>query len=196
MNDVYDPLDYENLAKSIVNELLEKDKEPLPPGTAFQGAGVYAIYYVGPFEAYQPLARKEYPIYVGKAVPEGARKGRRTDMPSRGKELYKRLKEHSGVITQAKNLRLEDFTCSRLVVLPVWIGLAEGFLINHYKPIWNVVIDGFGNHPPGRGRKDMRRPRWDVVHPGRPWAKDLRQVERSEDILDELDKFLIKEGLK
>lgn len=44
----------------------------------FKGAGIYAIYYEGDFPPYAPISRKtetEIPIYVGKAVPAGARKG-------------------------------------------------------------------------------------------------------------------------
>ena len=32
----------------------------------------------------------------------------------------------------------------------------------------------------------MRRPRWDVVHPGRPWAEALKAEETVEDILASL----------
>jgi hypothetical protein len=46
-----------------------------------------------------------------------------------------------------------------------------------------VVVDGFGNHPPGKGREGMQRPRWDIVHPGRGWAVRLRADETSEKIL-------------
>jgi hypothetical protein len=50
-------------------------------------AGVYAIYYNGPFKTYAPLVeqnlaaasrgRTQIPIYIGKAVPAGTRKGAR-----------------------------------------------------------------------------------------------------------------------
>ena len=52
---VYDPLDYDNLAKSVVTALLEKNPEPLPPEEEFGGAGVYAIYYMGGFPPYKPI---------------------------------------------------------------------------------------------------------------------------------------------
>jgi len=192
MEDAYDPLDYSNLAKSVVTALLEKPPEPLPPDKLFPGAGVYAVYYTGDFRAYARIARAEHqiPIYVGKAIPAGGRKGQTGVTPSPGNELFKRLKEHAQSIEQTENLRLDDFTCRYLVVLPVWVGLAEQFLINHYRPVWNLVLDGFGNHPPGAGRKDMRRPRWDIVHPGRPWAKRLVAEEKSADLLAELETFL------
>ena len=45
MEDAYDPLNYQNLAKSVVTILLEREAGPPPPGESFKGAGVYAIYY-------------------------------------------------------------------------------------------------------------------------------------------------------
>ena len=45
--------------------------------------------------------------------------------------------------------------------------MAERFLIEHFRPIWNVVLDGFGNHDPGKGRTAMKRPRWDSSHAGK-----------------------------
>jgi len=42
----YDPLDYDNLAKSVVQALLDTPKVSLPPHESFQGAGVYAVYYL------------------------------------------------------------------------------------------------------------------------------------------------------
>jgi hypothetical protein len=111
----------------------------------FEGSGVYAIYYHGDFRGYSSLvnAADAPPIYVGKAVPSGARKGGRRVLG--GKELYQRLREHSESIEQAQNLELAHFTCRYLVVVPVWITLAERFLVEHYQPVWNVAIDGFGN---------------------------------------------------
>jgi hypothetical protein len=55
------------------------------------------------------------------------------------------------------------------LVVPV-----EAELIRRYAPLWNTVIDGFGNHDPGRGRYDQAKSEWDVLHPGRPWAERLR----------------------
>jgi len=46
----YDPLDYENLAKSVVQALLSGPEVPLPPPETFEGCGVYAIYYHGDFK--------------------------------------------------------------------------------------------------------------------------------------------------
>jgi len=86
-------------------------------------------------------------------------------------------------------LRLEDFHCRWLIVVPVWVGLAEQFLITHYRPVWNVLIDGFGNHDPGKGRRNMRRPRWDILHPGREWAKRLKAEESRDSLIRRVEEF-------
>jgi hypothetical protein len=189
----YDPLDYANLAQSVVQALFEGPEQVLPPSEAFEGSGVYAIYYHGDFPGYARLvkAANGSPIYVGKAVPSGARKGTRRLSP--GKELYGRLREHSESIEQAQNLQLKDFTCRYLVVVPVWITLAERFLVEHYQPVWNVAIDGFGNHDPGAGRRAGKRPRWDILHPGRPWAEQLKAHESFKEVLQRLQQFLTRE---
>jgi len=186
----YDPLDYDNLARSIVRALLEGDEHPLPPLQAFAGAGVYSIHYRGDFHLYDKLAHTEppTPIYVGKAVPTGARKGKKDS--GSGNDLHNRLSQHAKSIQQSDNLQLEHFTCRYLVVVPVWITLAERFLIEHYKPVWNVLIDGFGNHDPGKGRRDMRKPQWDILHPGRHWALRLTAHETSEDVQQRVKDFL------
>ena len=188
MNGVYDPLDYENLARSVVRALLETAPAQLPPPEAFVGPGVYALYYSGDLPFYSRVAGSESgtPIYVGKAAPEGGRKGIRKKKPSAGRELYRRLQQHARSIEQADNLTLTEFHCRYLVVVPVWINLAERFLLEHFHPIWNTTIDGFGNHDPGRGRRNMRRPRWDIAHPGRPWAARLEAKENLEEIIKRL----------
>lgn len=184
MPDAYDPLEYENLAQSVVNALLRNEPEPLPPEAGFEGSGVYAIYYAGalPFYAHISSPECHTPIYVGKAIPSGGRKGG-SPLSAPGNALYRRLNDHAKSVEQAENLELGEFRCRYLVVVPVWITLAERFLISHFQPIWNTVIDGFGNHDPGSGRRNMKRPRWDIVHPGRDWATRLRAAETVDDIV-------------
>ena len=181
----YDPLDYENLARSVVTALLESASTMLPPVEQFSGAGVYALYYTGPLPFYSPISSPTLhtPIYVGKAVPTGARKGTPGKTPETHTALYRRLHDHAKSIEQAENLDLTEFRTRHLVVMPVWITLAERFLIDHFRPIWNTVVEGFGNHDPGGGRRNMRRPRWDIVHPGRPWANGLRATETVKEIV-------------
>jgi hypothetical protein len=56
------------------------------------------------------------------------------------------------------------------------IGTIEAALIKHHLPLWNTVVDGFGNHSPGEGRFNQRKSDWDVIHPGREWAAKCRGV--------------------
>jgi hypothetical protein len=52
--------------------------------------------------------------------------------------------------------------------------LGETLLIAKFKPLWNMSIEGFGNHDPGAGRYGGLRPLWDVLHPGRAWAEKCK----------------------
>jgi len=172
----YNPLDKMNLGGSVADAMLESPVHPLGGLEPFNGAGIYAIYYTGCFEAYKPLVVKnkngkfEAPVYVGKAVPVGARKGNFGLDSEPGPALYKRLQEHAESVTAANNLRVEDFFCRFLVVDDIWIPLGESLLIAKFAPIWNKLIDGFGNHDPGKGRYEGMRSKWDTLHPGRVWA--------------------------
>lgn len=182
----FNPLDKTNLAESLADALLRRPLSPLPPNEAFRGAGIYAIYFSGKLELYRPLSPKKQgqeptlPIYVGKAVPAGARKGGFGLGADPGNVLSKRLKEHSRSIDEANNLDLRDFSCRYLVCDDIWIPLGESLLITRFQPPWNVLIEGFGIHTPGKGRKKQVRSRWDTVHPGRNLAKGLPPNQMSE----------------
>ncbi|MDE0207899.1 MAG: Eco29kI family restriction endonuclease [Candidatus Tectomicrobia bacterium] len=144
----------------------------LPPSQSFMGCGVYTIHYQGEFPSYSGMSDVE-PIYVGKADPPGKRQGRGSVNPEGVKSLYRRIRKHAASIQNAENLELRDFFCRWLVLDPVWIGLTEQVLIAEYQPIWNNVVDGFGDNAPGRGRANQRRSPWDTLHPGRRWAANL-----------------------
>lgn len=175
----YNPLDYANLTKHCVTELMNRAPVPLGaiPGAPFTGSGVYALFYTGQFADYAPVRSSDAlrPIYVGKAVPEGARKGR-SNADTSSRPLWNRLREHHASIAAATStLQVADFQVRFLVVTPLWITMAERFLIEHYQPIWNVCIEGFGNHDPGSGRHQGVISWWDALHPGRAWALKLQQ---------------------
>jgi hypothetical protein len=194
---VYNPLDKKALAESVADALLEREVVSLGDLSSFSGAGVYVLYYSGPFEAYREIARRNRgknftaPIYIGKAIPKGARKGVYNLEAAPGTELFARLGEHSESIAQSSNLELGHFHCRFLVVEDIWIPLGESLLIDKFKPVWNLVLDGFGNHDPGSGRKDSKRSPWDVVHPGRPWAEKLAPNPKSAaTILGDVETFL------
>lgn len=174
----YNPLDKRNLAKSVAERLLNRGVVSLPP-QPFNGAGVYAIYYVGGFDLYKPIAlanrdgKFSQPIYVGKAVPKGSRKGGFFSEKI-GRDLYIRLSQHAESVASVKNLRTSDFYCRYLTVDDIWIPLGESLLIEMFKPLWNIVVEGFGNHDPGSGRASGKKPNWDVLHSVRPWADKLQ----------------------
>ncbi len=172
---LFNPLDKRNLGKSVVDALIERPVVELNAVSPFPGAGVYAIYYKGGFAPYEKLSSlnqvsETYPIYVGKAIPSGARKGSSINTTLSSTALSKRLFEHATTIALADSLNVNEFTCRYLVVDDIWIALGEALLIEKYQPLWNVVVEGFGNHDPGSGRYQGKRPVWDELHPGRPWA--------------------------
>jgi len=183
----FNPLDKLNLAESLAEAMLKRPVTPLPPEEKFDGAGIYAIYYAGDFAPYKAIAEKNQgedptlPIYVGKAVPPGARKGGFGLGADPGSALLKRLKEHAKSIQEVKNLDIEDFTCRYLVCDDIWIPLGEALLIERFQPPWNVLIEGFGIHTPGKGRKKQVRSKWDTLHAGRSLAKGLPASPMSED---------------
>jgi hypothetical protein len=192
MADAYNPLDKLNLGKSVVEAMLVQAACPMPAITPFDGAGIYAIYYHGGFEPYfaisgDPQGIGAMPIYVGKAVPPGARRGSSLTTSLSGRWLYSRIVEHRDSIAAvergAGNLRVGDFSVRYLAVDDIWIPLGESLLISSFNPLWNRVIDGFGNHDPGAGRYNGMRPLWDVLHPGRAWAERCQpRAETREDI--------------
>lgn len=193
----FNPLDKRNLGENVCQAMLRQSPIPFGELDRFSGAGIYAIYYVGKFSAYQTISvenrkgRFNTPIYVGKAVPKGARKGGDLGADP-GNDLYSRLKQHEKSIEYAENLVVADFYCRYLVVDDIWIPLAESLLIAMFNPLWNKLIDGFGNHDPGKGRHLGLRPRWDVLHPGRPWAdKCAPRSETGKQIIREIKDFLL-----
>jgi len=192
----FNPLDKRHLGESVGQEMLRRPVVPMAELSSFEGAGIYAIYYVGDFPAYPDIAARNTggrfaaPIYVGKAVPKGARKG--GDLEANpGKVLHARLAQHARSIEEARNLNLADFHCRYLIVDDIRIPLGESLLIAKFDPLWNKLIDGFGNHDPGSGRHAGLRPRWDVLHPGRPWAERRRpRSETAEQIVREAKDYL------
>lgn len=193
----YNPLDKKHLAESIVGTLEGCPLEPLPPTEKVLGAGVYALYYAGPNPLYAPLVKanradrqRPAPIYVGKAVPEGARKGGFDLVAKVGNNVHKRLNEHAKSISQVSDLEVADFKCRYLMVDDIWIPLGEQLFIEKYRPVWNALLDGFGIHTPGKGRDKQARSLWDEVHPGRDVAKGLPPNKKTRaQLVKELEQF-------
>jgi len=163
---------------------------PLKEQPEVLGAGIYAIYYTGGFEPYQYISNANrdrcfrLPIYVGKAIPKGARKGNVGLHQEPGPELNKRVKDHAESIEAVENLDINDFYYRYLIVEDIWIPLGESLLITKFSPIWNTLIDGFGNHDPGKGRYNQYRSRWDVLHPGRGWALKCRERQETREEIE------------
>jgi hypothetical protein len=194
----YDPLDLRTLAESMVKVVLEQRVYPLGEVPSFEGAGVYVIYYTGSYDPYKSIAQKnkgsnwDQPIYVGEAARKGGRKGGVLAVGPAGRVLLSRLKNHVDSIRGTKNLKVEDFFCRYLVLKDFFIPLCESLLIDTYVPIWNKVIDGFGNKVVGAGREEkQQKSMWDVLHPGRigAAAKPNKKYPTADHVLRKLRDF-------
>ena len=154
----------------------------LPPPVKFAGSGVYAIYCIatdGIYQKYGNVINKfsyHVPIYVGKAVPQGWRQSREVHLATVYSTLYSRLRQHARSINDGSGLKISDFTCRFMILEGETASLTEAIeaaLIALYSPLWNSVIDGFGNHNPGKERRSGRITQWDTLHPGRGWAAEM-----------------------
>lgn len=169
--------------KSVVEDAIQffanTPVHPLPPTSRFIGSGVYGLYYDGSFPDYQPLSslnkpEVRYPIYVGKAVPQGWRTGR-TEIMEKA-DLHGRLREHARSRSETNNLNLDDFRCRFMILKGVEADLivpTEAALIRTYSPLWNQTVAGFGLHHVGKQRFNQQRTQWDTLHPGRSWTQFL-----------------------
>src|SRR6266480_3440863 len=121
----FNPLAKRHLGESVGQAMLRQPIVPLSELQSFDGAGIYAIYYSGEFPGYEAIAsrnkdgRFNAPIYVGKAVPKGARKGGDLEATP-GKVLFSRLMQHARSIEEASNLDVADFHCRYLIVDDIW----------------------------------------------------------------------------
>jgi len=192
---MFDPLDLENLGDSIARAIGAQQAEPLGALPDFEGAGIYAIYYQGDHPAYTLLvesnktAEDPHPIYVGQAKAPGGRKG--VSISEAKSALRNRLRQHARSVDAVTNLRIEDFEARWLVLDPVWVNLGESVLLRRHSPVWNSLLEGFGNHNPGRGRHAGVRSWWDTLHPGRTWADNLQPSPRDpEAIARDVEEFL------
>ena len=101
MPELWDPLTYETLMAGTVAHFEEQERRPLNDIVGIAGPGIYALYYKGAMAEYQPIANGSRPIYAGKAVPKGSRKGSGevdVDFPA----LQGRLKDHANSVNQGE----------------------------------------------------------------------------------------------
>lgn len=187
----YNPLEKANLARSIQTELLGRAPIALTDADKIKGAGIYVLYYVGSFAPYAPVrkanavGRFSQPIYIGKAIPKGGRKGGLGADASKGRAMADRLGQHLRSIDEVENLDVAGFKMRSLMVDDIWIPLGENMLIEQFKPVWNRAIDGFGNKDPGRRRATQYKSPWDVLHPGRRFSEKLADGGLTPDFLIE-----------
>ena len=179
----FDPSDPKTVGRMVSIALLAQPMVPLRSVRAAYGAGVYAIYYAGDHPLYARISGTETPIYVGKADPAN---GDASTTREQGSKLTGRLIEHAGTIATAERygvdtglppglspIRLEDFTCRRLVCATNAQLVAERHLIRTFWPVWNSDTKacwGMSKHGDAAKTRRNKRSPWDVVHPGRPWA--------------------------
>lgn len=170
---VFDPTSAKVIGDLVAHTLLLQDKEPLSTAIkqSFYGAGVYALYYRGPFDTYAPISGKDHPIYVGKADPDAMHA---LTPSAQGPRLFNRIKDHwNRSITKVESLNPADFDCRYLVVKSAWVETAEKFLIEWFQPVWNDetnICYGFGKHGDAPETRKNERSPWDTLHPGRGWA--------------------------
>ena len=72
---LYDPFTYETLMAGTVLKFEQQPPYPLAGDINIEGPGIYCLIYTGEFGAYAGIADGNTPIYTGKAVPPGSRRG-------------------------------------------------------------------------------------------------------------------------
>jgi len=175
----FNPLDKMKLGEMIRDELVAQPVSLFPPAR-FQGAGIYALYFSGEnaqgYEALRSVntdkAGWKLPVYVGKAIPQGGRKGVSLADASEGTAIWQRVSQHSKTLQEA-GFDLSHFRFRYLVVEDIWIPLGETLTVMTFRPVWNLALDGFGNKTPGKNRSQL--PSWDIAHPGREWSRKAVQ---------------------
>ncbi|MEU1237891.1 Eco29kI family restriction endonuclease [Micromonospora aurantiaca] len=178
----------------------------------FWGNGVYAIYYSGPHPIYQAVrtGMREHPVYVGLSTSD-RRKSKMTygrpiedyldelatdEKPKPTLTLFDRLRDHQFSISQVaerdERMGMQFFGIKYLVTESIFSFRAESILKDHYRPVWNDCVDGFGNKDPGGTRRGDEsgpirgtKPVWDTLHPGRFWADYMHDGPLSRPQLEE-----------
>ncbi len=180
---IFDPTNPNTAGRIAALTLVAQKRYPLSNIPEFYGSGVYAIYYNGKKTGpYKQISGKDHPIYVGKADPaDQASK----DAKSQGDKLSKRLKEHGKSISNANaTLDVKDFECRFLIVQTGFQKTAEDYLINFFKPIWNWetnICHGIGKHGDAAKTRGNKRSPWDTMHPGRKWADETVEDQKSKE---------------
>jgi hypothetical protein len=168
---IFDPSNPKVIGRFVALAMVAQQRHPLADIPSVYGAGVYAIYYRGPFALYAPWSGTEHPLYVGQAAPADRNARTPTDQ---GPRLSARLNEHKKNISKATStLDIADFEYRSLVVQSGWETAAEDYLIHLFRPLWNnetAILYGLGKHGDAATTRANKRSPWDTVHAGRGWA--------------------------
>lgn len=193
----FNPLDKKNLAESIALAIERCPVVPLASLPSFGAAGLYFLYYSGSFHLYEPIVRfnstaghGHWPMYIGKGMPPGVRKGSSDTTQKKSWGIHDRLQNHEKSIEGVSNLSLADFSCRWLSMDEAFIHLGETLLISKFRPVWNVAVDGFGNKPVGSGRDKAKKSNWDALHPGRSGAAGGASRKTIEQICDDVTRHI------
>jgi hypothetical protein len=173
---IYDPLRRVNLGRSVQWALLAREPVRINRIPVFDGCGIYALYYAGPLPLYSAISSVDckVPIYVGKADPEGARKGLNVRPAWEGRKLRNRLIQHGRKIEASNDFDADQFYVRYLPADDLFTLMAERLMISGYHPVWNLALDGFGVNPQGGRREaEQLRPAWHELHRGVPWAERM-----------------------
>ncbi|MEZ5305096.1 MAG: Eco29kI family restriction endonuclease [Verrucomicrobiales bacterium] len=160
---VFNPLDRKTSGKAS-SKRCSKAMHCRLPKSAPRGAGI-SQFTTGARLALSPAFRTQlrtgshYPIYVGKAVPKGGRKGAVPPSPE-NQTPFARLTDHKESIEATGTLDINELCSGALWSTISGYPLANP-VIQKFQPLWNIVVEGFGNHDPGKGRYQGRRPLWD-----------------------------------
>ena len=76
-----------------------------------------------------------------------------------------------------------------------FIGLAESILVSIFDPLWNRILDGFGNNPTGSPRSPQGVSKWDQFHPGRRRGLGASRIDMAVISQRVTDYFTISDGL-
>lgn len=168
---MFDPSNPKVIGRFVALAMVAQQRHPLADIPTVYGAGVYAIYYKGPFELYEAWSGTEHPLYVGQAAPADRNARTPTDQ---GPRLSARLNEHKKNISKATStLDINDFEYRSLVVQSGWETAAEDYLIHLFRPLWNnetAILYGLGKHGDAATTRANKRSPWDTIHEGRGWA--------------------------
>lgn len=178
-----------SLISTKVRNFKKLKSKPLPLNK-FDGSGIYALFYTGDHELYGN--NDKTPLYIGRVQPKSIP----SDKNKESANLYTKIREQCKSIDDAKNLSIEDFQCKYMVLDQTEMSLSEAIeneLINKFRPTWNLCVEGFSNHNPGKGRLKQSPSEWDTLHPGRQWVKKLQGAVKSKSVIKRKVKNYLKE---